>query len=269
MKGANFLLRKILLYFFFLLFLCDFIPGIASCSDMPVKIQNVQMTSPVMADPVRFSIYIPPCYDERITNGYPVIYLIHGQNMDNSVWQKMGLQNIMRDGFASMILPHFFVVTIQEDNFLEDIYLSKLDTAILETIIPWVDENYNTCTDRTCRAIGGISRGALWAEKMAFSNPEIFGLVGLHSIPGTFFDDQSLQVLIKNHIQKNLMLRVYIDVGNNDNYRHNGRIFSDQLNYYGYSNIRIINPGGHDENYWSSQLLNYLIWYSENWKDRE
>jgi enterochelin esterase-like enzyme len=233
---------------------------------MPVKIQNVQMTSPVMAHPVRFSIYIPPCYDDRITDGYPVIYLIHGQNMDNSVWQKMGLQDKMQDGFARMILPHFLVVTIQEDNFLEDIYLSKLDTAILETIIPWIDENYNTCTDRTCRAIGGISRGALWAEKMAFSNPEVFGSVGLHSIPGTFFDDQSLQVLIKNHIQNNLILRVYIDVGSEDNYRHKGRIFSDQLNYYGYSNIRIINPGGHDENYWSSQLLNYLIWYSENWK---
>jgi enterochelin esterase-like enzyme len=122
---------------------------------MPVKIQNVQMTSPVMAHPVRFSIYIPPCYDDRITDGYPVIYLIHGQNMDNSVWQKMGLQDKMQDGFARMILPHFLVVTIQEDNFLEDIYLSKLDTAILETIIPWIDENYNTCTDRTCRAIGG------------------------------------------------------------------------------------------------------------------
>ncbi|MHC1771344.1 MAG: alpha/beta hydrolase [Flexilinea sp.] len=237
----------------------------AACSDDPVTIQNVRITSPDMENPVKFSVFIPPCYDERISEGYPVIYLLHGQNMDESVWQNMGLQTIMQEGQSDMTLPRFIIVTIQEDNYLQELFYSKFDKAIVETIIPWIDSNYNTCSDRTCRAIGGISRGALWAEKIAFSNLDLFGAVGLHSIPGTVFDDQSLQVLIKKQFDENCLLRVYIDVGSEDDYRHEGRAFSDQLNFFGYSHIRLVNPGGHDEAYWSSQLLNYLIWYSEKW----
>ncbi len=236
----------------------------ASCSDEIPTIKKISLSATDSQAKISFSVYQPACYDKRISGGYPVIYLLHGQNMDQTIWEALDLPEQMRAGMSAMSLPRFLIVTIQEDEYLQEIYYSQFGQTILETIIPWVDANYHTCAKRQCRAIGGISRGALWAEKIAFEHPELFGSVGLHSIPGTIFDDQTLKELIRN--QKENTLRVYIDTGSEDSYRHDGRAVSDQLNFLGYSHTRLVNPGNHDEEYWRTQIPEYLRWYCENWQ---
>lgn len=243
------------------------IPAGASCSDEIPIIKKVSFSAADSQAKISFSVYQPACYDERIRGGYPVLYLLHGQNMDQDTWQELSLPEQMRDGMADLSLPGFLIVTVQEDDYLQEIYYSEFDDLILNSIIPWVDANYHTCSNRECRAIGGISRGALWAEKIAFEHSDLFGAVGLHSIPGTIFDDQTLKVLVRDQLEKKPQetLRIYIDTGSEDAYRHDGRAVSDQLNFLGYPHTRVVNPGGHDNDYWRAQIPQYIRWYSEAW----
>ena len=39
---------------------------------------------------------IPPCMDDRIIGGYPVVYMFHGQDMGLEIWQEMGTAEIFR-----------------------------------------------------------------------------------------------------------------------------------------------------------------------------
>ena len=235
-----------------------------SCSEMSVRIENFSIFTEALNRRIEFSVFVPPCMDKRMLDGYPVLYLLHGQDMGRSVWQEMGLQDVLKDGINDGELPLFLVVTPQEDNYLASLFDSGYGRALIESLLPWVDAHYNTCTRRECRAVGGISRGALWAEMMAFEYPDLFASLGLHSMPGTIYDDQSLYALAARQTESE-KLRIRMDVGNQDNYRHEGEKAADQLNFIGYEFVRLVNKGGHDLAYWSSQLPDALRWYSENW----
>ena len=138
--------------------------------------------------------------------------------MDESVWDNLHLSEDLQAGWKDLTLPYFLVITIREEENLQDLFYSDFDRAILESVIPWVDQTYHTCTDPSCRAIAGMSRGALWAADIAFNHPDIFGSVGLLSLPGSPFDDQTVHVLITQMKQKNGSLRVLIDSGCEDAY---------------------------------------------------
>ncbi len=45
----------------------------------------------------------------------------------------------------------------------------------LSELVPYIDENYRTIQSADQRAIGGVSRGGVWAIEISFSNPDLFG----------------------------------------------------------------------------------------------
>ncbi len=237
-----------------------------SCTRQRVAVEHHSVFAEALNEDLKFDVYIPPCMDDRIAGGYPVIYMFHGQDMDIRIWSKLKTRTIMRNEINSGELPLFLLVVPQEEHYLLSLSLSGFGDAVLDTLIPWVDEHYNTCTDRRCRGIAGLSRGALWAEKIAFENPDTFGSVGLLSMPGTIIDDQSIYYLAEKHKPDNL-LRVRFDVGADDNYRHEAIRASQQLNYIGYPHQYTVQPGAHDAEYWRSMLPDYFLWFSRGWED--
>ncbi len=44
--------------------------------------------------PVKFSLYLPPCYEQKSSTRYPVLYLLHGQTYDNHQWIHLGLPEV-------------------------------------------------------------------------------------------------------------------------------------------------------------------------------
>ena len=233
-----------------------------SCSEQPVRVEHYSMEVEELYSELIFDIYIPACIDDRIIGGYPVIYLLHGQDMGIEIWQEMEMDNVIRDTIRRQDIPLFYTVVPQENQYLLSLSLSAYDEAILHYLIPWIDENFNTCTERRCRSIGGLSRGALWAEKIAFENPTIFGSLGMISMPGTITDDQSMFYLTEKHKPDNL-LRIRMDTGSEDNYRHEGSKAASQLTYVGYPYEYYIQPGKHDTNYWRDRLSDLFVWFTE------
>ena len=243
-------MRKILLFscLIFLCFLRHIDVSAESCSERPVTVEHHTIPSETLYGELRFDVYVPPCLDDRIIGGYPVVYLLHGQDMGIEAWQEMGMDTIIRDTLNEADLPLFLTVVPQEDQYLLSFSLSGFEEAILNDLIPWIDSHYNTCTDRSCRSLGGLSRGALWAEKIAFEHPYLFGSLGLLSMPGTFIDDQSFYYLAERS-KDAYALRIRMDTGSEDSYRHDGRDAAAQLTYVGYPFEYNIQPGKHDNEY--------------------
>ena len=61
-------------------------------------------------------------------------------------------------------------------------------------MLPLMDANYAVSTDRNCRALGGISRGAAWSAMLGVENWEEFAAIGTHSVPNAPFSEVRLEV---------------------------------------------------------------------------
>ncbi len=234
-----------------------------SCGESPVGVEHYEIFSEALNENIQFDVYTPACMDERIIGGYPVLYLLHGQDMGIEVWQEMGLAESMAEAIDEYELPLFLTVVPQEDDYLLSMSLSEFGNAILETVIPFIDSHYNTDATREGRAIGGISRGALWAEKLAFENPETFAALGMHSAPGTPFDDQTLYYIAQD-LTPETTPRVIMDIGSEDYYRMDANKAAEQLSYAGLTYDFVVRPGTHDTAYWQSQLPEYFNRYFGN-----
>ena len=150
-----------------------------SCSQQSVTIEHYTIPSEALYGELSFDVYIPPCTDDRVIGGYPVVYLLHGQDMGIEIWQQMNLQEIIRNTLNQNEIPLFLTVVPQEDQYLISMALSGFEDALLDDLIPWVDEHFNTCSSKNCRSLAGFSRGALWTEKIAFEHPEYFVSIGM------------------------------------------------------------------------------------------
>ena len=130
----------------------------------------------------------------------------------------------------------------------------------MEVLLPWIDATYNTCTDRTCRAIGGLSRGGAWALHLGFSRWDLFGAIGGHSTPPFNGSGDRLSGWLEA-IPAGDVPRIYMDIGENDPYRTYAEAFEKRLTGYGVEHVWILNKGTHNEEYWSAHAEEYLRWY--------
>ena len=228
------------------------------CSLLPPRMETLRIPSEKLGKELTFNVYLPACMDKRTIPGYPVLYLLHGQDMGPEIWEEIGLPEAMMDAE----LPLFIVVTPQEEDNLIALSISGFDDAILEELIPYIDARYHTCTAQNCRAVGGISRGALWAEKLFLDAPDVFGTVGLQSMPGTVYDESGVYYALQNRPQ----IRIRFDIGTEDGYRNDALGAAQQFVNAEYNFEWLSLPGGHDAAYWQSRLPESLKWYSAEWK---
>jgi len=63
--------------------------------------------------------------------------------------------------------------------------------------------------------------------------------------------------------------RIYIDIGLQDRYKDTARGFELRLSEYSYPHEWHLNLGTHNEDYWSSHIKEYLLWYNEGWTQLE
>jgi enterochelin esterase-like enzyme len=147
-----------------------------------------------------------------------------------------------------------------------DAYQSKFGDAVIEDVIPFIDSHFKVCTERVCRAIGGLSRGGNWAVHLGFSNPDLFVTVGAHSAP-LFYGEISNILMTATSTESISALPVfYIDVGNKDEDHADVMLFLETLQNLNVPHKFTNNLGYHDEAYWSAHVEDYLLWYDSQLK---
>jgi enterochelin esterase-like enzyme len=211
-------------------------------------------------------VYLPPCYDANRSTRYPVLYLIHGQTFGDDQWDRLGADEAADALISSGQAAPFLIVMPLERDTYEDIYSGPFEWDLIEGLIPWIDANYHTCAERSCRAIGGLSRGGAWAFRLGFLHWELFGAIGLHSTPPFTGDPEHLSGWLAS-IPQGELPRMYMDTGRSDWYLVQTSRLENLLVQENVPHEWYLNNGTHDEEYWSAHVENYLEWYSRAWRE--
>jgi len=133
----------------------------------------------------RLTVYLPPGYDRATTSRYPVLYLFHGANADETAWTRFGrvnliLDNLLADGKATpfiVVMPFGYGVSpttpgVQGQN------TEKFSLDLRQDVIPYIEARYRVQADRDHRAIFGLSMGGGQSLSIGLNHLDLFSHVG-------------------------------------------------------------------------------------------
>ncbi len=179
------------------------------CDDTEGKIIDTEVPNKILSYPLKVKIYFPPCYSDNPKTPYPFVVMIHGMLYTYDQWDRLGADQSANELISSGEAPPFLILLPYEEQTTANPFEDGFGNAITDSLLPWMEENYPVCKDRSCRAIGGLSRGAGWAVHIWLSRPQFFGAIGAHSLP-PFIGDLALAPRWLAKIPSSEMPRVYI-----------------------------------------------------------
>lgn len=223
-----------------------------------------------------YYLYLPPDYDDA-GRSYPVVYLLHGASGDFAEWPVYGFIDELDRSIAAREIEPFIVVLPQGDfgywiNHAEGGY--RWGDYVSRDLVGHVDGTYRTLRRPHRRAIGGLSMGATGALVQAFTDPGIFGVVGAHA-PALREDNSQVDFLgqgaefaardpisLARTAPGLDTLKIFLDTGEEDPWLDRVLLLHDILLERGIDHEFRLWPGGHDMEYWSSHIPEYLRFYS-------
>ncbi len=242
-------------------------PGITmtsiDCRFAGGQVLSEALFSEHLGEDLHYLLYLPPCYHEGLTEDYPVTYLLHGLSYTQDQWVRLGVAEQMDALISEGRIAPFIIVMPTEARFQPPLNSAFAD-ALVQELIPFVDQQYRTLPERAYRAIGGLSRGAAWAVHLGFEHPHLFSRVGAHSLPLFEVDGGRLDGWLAETPDAGLP-DFFIDIGRSDPERWSAQNFADLLNAYHIPHTWYLFNGGHTEAYWSTHLELYLHWYAQDW----
>ena len=235
------------------------------CGESQGRVEQHEIKSDLLPDPLEFLVYLPPCYNPNPAIRYPVLYFLHGMHADDMQWIRIGATSTADQLISSGEEPPFMIVMPNEVNNTVDVDDTGFGNAMVKELVPWIDQNYATCSDRICRAIGGLSRGSGWALRLGLIHWQIFGAIGSHSI-SPFDGDYYLAPGWLKAIPAGQLPRLYIDIGTYDISLQNASQFEALFTKYNVPHEWHQFVGYHNEDYWHAHVADYLRWYGLAWQ---
>ncbi|WP_020599778.1 alpha/beta hydrolase-fold protein [Spirosoma panaciterrae] len=136
----------------------------------------------------RAFVYTPPGYEKEKSKKYPVLYLQHGWGEDETAWSNQGHANLIMDNLIAegKIKPFIIVMTYGMTNEVKfgkirEFKIDPFQTVMVDELIPYVDANFRTLSNRDNRAMAGLSMGGMETKMITLNKPEVFGYYGLLS----------------------------------------------------------------------------------------
>jgi predicted alpha/beta superfamily hydrolase len=225
----------------------------------------------------RIWLYLPPDYE---TSGisYPVLYMHDGQNLFdqatafagewevdetlNGLFEQGKLVPIVvgvDNGGSHRIAEYTPWANTQYGGGDGDLYAD----FIVETLKPYIDENYRTLPGRQHTGVMGSSLGGLISFYIAHKHQDVFSKAGVFS-PSFWFSDSVYD--FASETGKHQPMRYYFMAGSNESQSMVEQIqaMADTLNSIGFEDTEVellVIPGGqHNEALWRSQFANAYQW---------
>lgn len=240
------------------------VPSSTPCPQGEGHFEEGSLDSRLMKRALTYRIYLPPCYNRQTGATYPLLILLHGQSYRADQWERLGMGTAADALITAGQVRPFVILLPEEWNTSIVQRESAYGRALIEELLPYVEEQYALCRERACRAIGGLSRGAAWALDLAFENPDLFSAVGAHSLAPYYGQETHLRRIILDH-PETLFPRVYLDTGRADRYRTEAISVEEMFTRLGVPHEWYFNEGLHEEPYWQAHVPAYLRWYTRDW----
>lgn len=139
----------------------------------------------------RCFVYTPAEYETSPEKRYPVLYLQHGMGEDERGWHEQGkMANILDNQIAAgKCVPMIVVMDYGNCGYIfgakegetMNQFGASFTPILLNEIIPFVESNFRTLTDRDNRAMAGLSWGGHETFQTALYNLDKFAHIGAFS----------------------------------------------------------------------------------------
>ena len=228
--------------------------------------------SGVVGDDRDFFVYIPPGYDSRAKQTYPVLYLLHGFSDDASAWTAVGRANVILDnliargrakpmivvmplgyGAPEVLLPNSGV---WRDRAITDRNFDKFREALLTEVIPRVEAEYLVIKDRNSRAIAGLSMGGSESLLTGLNTLDKFAWIGAFSSGGITEDFDKEFPALDSKANEQLHL-LWIACGTDDRLIDINRKVRAWLASKNIKHLDIETPGAHTWMVWRRNLTEF------------
>ncbi len=227
------------------------------------KIDSVTYASSTVGNERKVLVYTPPGYSK--SKKYPVLYLLHGIGGDEKEWFNGGKPHIILDNLYGdgKIEPMIVVMpngrAMKDDRATGNIMapdkvqaFANFEKDLLVDLIPFIEKNYSTLTDREHRAIAGLSMGGGQSLNFGLGNLDKFAWIGGFSSAPNTKTPQELLPDVATAKQKIKLL--YMSCGASDGLLR----FSTRLHEYtkqqSLPHIYFVEPGVHDFKVWKNGL---------------
>lgn len=148
---------------------------LATTSLVAGEVIHGSFDSATLKRPYVYNIYLPDGYQASGLQ-YPVLYLLHGNLGTEDSWVRNG--NIAETAdtlIAAGKIPAQLIVVPADPRFWwADGAEEKALTAFVKELVPHVDQQYRTLTQREGRAIAGYSAGGFGTVNIALQYPQLF-----------------------------------------------------------------------------------------------
>ena len=248
-------------------------------------------------------IWVPDGYDKNDKNTkYSVIYMTDGQNLFKrtdtaygcwNVAQSVESMNSMEESTKAIIVgidngdghrdneltPNIGDIAVG-DSAYEDGGGAEFCDFVYDTVIPYIEENYNVYTDREHNYVCGSSSGGIESFYIGMEHPEKFSVIGALSPAFILFGDDVWKKYLSEKSFESYPL-VYIYCGNSDNddleraLCSSAKKMPDYLESINYPKDRIveqyISDAAHNEGYWRAifpEFLSLAFSQSESGEDK-
>ena len=228
-----------------------------------------EIKSRYIPSPAKITVALPAGYNPAEAHRWPVTYLLNGHGGDHTTWGKL----VNLDSLAtanSMII----VCPAGLDSWYWDAPADpsmKMESYIIRELIPWVDSHYTTRTDRSGRAISGLSMGGHGALWLAIRHQDLFGAAGSPSevdIPDRLGSKDRYPERWEAYTVTNILdslrpgsLDIIFDCGTEDFFFKVNKEFDSKLTARGIAHTFRTSPGNHSSAYWSMSILHHLRFF--------
>ncbi len=242
-------------------------------------------------------IYTPPGYDKNVSQRYPVLYLQHGMGEDRRAWSNQGRANFILDNLIAEGKAKPMIIVMEDGGIAAGFgggrrqgprpaagqgqgqrpaagqggqrpggapggmasFWDGFGSVIIKDLIPMVDANYRTLSDREHRAIAGLSLGGTQTYQISQANLDKFANIGIFSAPFGFPGvETGYDGLLKKPDEFNKMVKVFfISMGSKEG-ANSGRGIHEELDKAGIKNVYYEAPGtAHEFQTWRKSLYGF------------
>lgn len=298
------------LHLFRLLFISIFISvfyiSVVFCqtSKSGIVYWNKGNKSEILQKGISYSVYLPYNYVSS-TDSFPVLYLLHGYGGDHTSWlTRCAIHKVLDSLITLQQISPFIVVMPDGENsyFINDYQADyRFEDAFITEFIPAIEKLYRVKTDKSKRAIGGLSMGGYGAVMHGIRYPQLFtgcmtygaavrtdsmivkesekkynrnfaplygdSLLGRDRLNGHWTEYSPFHYINDSIARHMKTVEWYFNCGFNDFLYKGNEALHDLFNEYRIIHEFHIGNGNHSWDYWKQNIAEGLIFVSKVFKE--
>jgi S-formylglutathione hydrolase FrmB len=140
------------------------------------RLLELSFKTPAVSEETRVRILLPGGYEADPRRRYPVLYLLHGAQDDQSAWTEKGDAERITAGWPLIVvMPASGTGGGYADWYNDGAGGPPMwETYHLDQLLPWIDSHFRTVAAREGRAVAGLSMGGYGTMHYAAREPDLF-----------------------------------------------------------------------------------------------